>query len=137
MKMYSILAANKKGTATAPAVKVEVPRTPLPIEAPILSLDLLKERTDNFGRKALIGEGSYGRVYYANLDGEKEVAVKKLDISSTPDSEDVFLTQVGCGPSFCFSVTSVSVFVWRGTFSCNVLACLGFHDVEIEAQEFH
>ncbi|KAI4302740.1 hypothetical protein MLD38_038451 [Melastoma candidum] len=84
----------QKGTKVAPVVRVEVLKTPPPIEAPVLPLDLLKERTGNFGRKAMIGEGSYGRVYYANLDGEKEVAIKKLDILSMPDSEEEFLTQV-------------------------------------------
>lgn len=50
--------------------------------------------TDNFGSKALIGEGSYGRVYYASLSNGKAVAVKKLDVSSEPDSNGDFLTQV-------------------------------------------
>ncbi|KAK9195360.1 hypothetical protein WN943_003481 [Citrus x changshan-huyou] len=46
-----------------------------------------------FGSKALIGEGSYGRVYYANLENGKAVAVKKLDVSSEPESNVEFLTQ--------------------------------------------
>ncbi|XP_028759825.1 PTI1-like tyrosine-protein kinase 3 isoform X3 [Neltuma alba] len=50
--------------------------------------------TDNFGSKALIGEGSYGRVYYATLNNGKAVAVKKLDVSSEPESNVEFLTQV-------------------------------------------
>lgn len=61
---------------------------------PALSLEELKEKTDNFGSKALIGEGSYGRVYYASLNDGKAVAVKKLDVSSEPDSSVDFLTQV-------------------------------------------
>jgi pto-interacting protein 1 len=67
---------------------------PPPIEVPVLSLSELKEKTDNFGSKALVGEGSYGRVYYAMFSGEKQVAVKKLDASSDPESEFEFLTQV-------------------------------------------
>lgn len=59
-----------------------------------MSLDELKEKTDNFGSKALIGEGSYGRVYYATLESGKAVAVKKLDVSSEPESNAEFLTQV-------------------------------------------
>lgn len=51
---------------------------------PALPLDELKEKTDNFGSKALIGEGSYGRVYYANLENGKAVAVKKLDVPPSP-----------------------------------------------------
>jgi pto-interacting protein 1 len=57
-----------------------------------MSLDELKEKTGNFGSKALIGEGSYGRVYYATLDSGKHVAVKKLDTSAESDND--FLTQV-------------------------------------------
>lgn len=72
---------------------------------PELSLDELKEKTDNFGSKALIGEGSYGRVYFANLDNGKAVAVKKLDTSSEQESNVEFLTQVCmqlCINSFSF-----------------------------------
>lgn len=61
---------------------------------PALSLDDLKEKTDSFGSKSLIGEGSYGRVYYATLDDGKGVAIKKLDASSEPDIDNEFLTQV-------------------------------------------
>lgn len=79
----------------APApVKAEAQKAALPIEVPALSLEELKEMTDNFGSKALIGEGSYGRVYYATLNNGKNVAVKKLDVSSEPDSNVEFLTQV-------------------------------------------
>ncbi|KAK1270650.1 PTI1-like tyrosine-protein kinase 3 [Acorus gramineus] len=67
---------------------------PPPIEVPALSLDDLKEKTDNFGSKCLIGEGSYGRVYYATVD-EKAMALKKLDVSSDPpESNAEFLNQV-------------------------------------------
>ncbi|XP_051149731.1 PTI1-like tyrosine-protein kinase 3 isoform X2 [Andrographis paniculata] len=79
--------------ASAP-VKPEVQKSVPPIEVPSLSIEELKEKTDNFGSKALIGEGSYGRVYFAQLDSGKEVALKKLDVSSEPDSNVEFLTQV-------------------------------------------
>ncbi|XP_010524133.1 PREDICTED: PTI1-like tyrosine-protein kinase 3 isoform X2 [Tarenaya hassleriana] len=75
-------------------VKPDVLKEPPPIDVPKLSLDELKEKTDNFGSKALIGEGSYGRVYYANLDDAKAVAVKKLDNSAEPESNVEFLTQI-------------------------------------------
>jgi len=75
-------------------VKPEVQKPAQPIEVPALSVDELKEKTDNFGSKALIGEGSYGRVYYANLSNGKAVAVKKLDVSSEPESNPEFLAQV-------------------------------------------
>eukprot|EP00252_Welwitschia_mirabilis_P004105 TRINITY_DN142_c0_g1_i1.p1 TRINITY_DN142_c0_g1~~TRINITY_DN142_c0_g1_i1.p1 ORF type:complete len:366 (+),score=73.27 TRINITY_DN142_c0_g1_i1:251-1348(+) len=64
-----------------------------PIEAPCLSIDELKEVTDNFSQKALVGEGSYGRVYYAVLNGNA-AAIKKLDASSQPDTDSEFLAQV-------------------------------------------
>lgn len=59
-----------------------------------MSLDELKEKTDNFGSNALIGEGSYGRVYFAVLKDGREVAIKKLDVSQEPESNAEFLTQV-------------------------------------------
>lgn len=74
--------------------KSEVQKAAPPIEVPPLSLEELKEKTDNFGSKSLIGEGSYGRVYYASLDDGKAVAVKKLDVASEPESNVEFLTQV-------------------------------------------
>ncbi|KAJ4839338.1 PTI1-like tyrosine-protein kinase 3 [Turnera subulata] len=83
-----------KGSKVATPVKPEVQKEAPPIEVPALSVEELKEKTDNFGSKALIGEGSYGRVYYANLDNEKAVAVKKLDVTTEPESNVEFLTQV-------------------------------------------
>lgn len=69
-------------------------KTPPPIEVPELSFDELKEKTDDFGSKALVGEGSYGRVYYAVLENGKHVAVKKLDTSADPEPDNEFLAQV-------------------------------------------
>ncbi|KAK4771833.1 hypothetical protein SAY86_013608 [Trapa natans] len=83
-----------KGSKNSAPVKSDVQRTPPHIEVPSLSLEELKDKTGDFGSNALIGEGSYGRVYYAKIDDEKDVAVKKLDVSSEPDSAVEFLTQV-------------------------------------------
>lgn len=69
-------------------------KTAPPIEVPELSLEELKEKTDDFGSKALIGEGSYGRVYFATLNNGKTVAVKKLDVSTEAESNNEFLSQV-------------------------------------------
>lgn len=85
---------NPKGSKVSAPVRSEVQKTAPPIEVPELSLEELKEKTDNFGSKALIGEGSYGRVYYASLNNGKAVAVKKLDVSSEPETPVEFLTQV-------------------------------------------
>lgn len=52
-----------------------------------ITVDELKEITDNFGTKALIGEGSYGRVYYGVLRSGQAAALKKLDSSKQPDQE--------------------------------------------------
>lgn len=68
------------------AIKVQ------PIEVPAISMDELKEVTDNFGTNSLIGEGSYGRVYYGTLKSGQDAAIKKLDASKQPDDE--FLAQV-------------------------------------------
>ena len=79
--IFHILGHHKKVLAL---VKPEVQKEAPPIEVPALTLDELKEKTNNFGSKALFGEGSYGRVYYANLKNGKAMAVKKLDVSSEP-----------------------------------------------------
>ncbi|KAF6172184.1 hypothetical protein GIB67_024806 [Kingdonia uniflora] len=69
-----------------PAVKVQ------PIAVPAIPVDELKDVTDNFGTKSLIGEGSYGRVYHGVLRSGQAAAIKKLDASKQPDPE--FLAQV-------------------------------------------
>ena len=63
-----------------------------PIEVPALPVDELKDITECFGTNALIGEGSYGRVYYGVLKSGDAAAIKKLDASKQPDEE--FLAQV-------------------------------------------
>ncbi|KAL2902277.1 Pto-interacting protein 1 [Bienertia sinuspersici] len=69
-----------------PPVKVQ------PIAVPQISVDELREVTENYGSNALIGEGSYGRVYYGVLKNGRAAAIKKLDASKQPDDE--FLAQV-------------------------------------------
>lgn len=64
----------------------------LPIAVPEIPVDELKDITDNFGSKSLIGEGSYGRVYHGVLKNGQAAAIKKLDSSKQPDRE--FLSQV-------------------------------------------
>lgn len=78
--------------ATESAQREQPPVNMLPIDVPVISFDELKEVTDNFGTKALIGEGSYGRVYYGLLKNGRAAAIKKLDTSKQPDQE--FLGQV-------------------------------------------
>ncbi|WVZ71336.1 hypothetical protein U9M48_019930 [Paspalum notatum var. saurae] len=63
-----------------------------PIAVPAIPLEEIKEITKNFSSDALIGEGSYARVYFGVLKDGTKSAVKKLDSSKQPDQE--FLVQV-------------------------------------------
>lgn len=69
-------------------VKSGAPQKVLPIETPAIPLDELNRLTSNFGTKALIGEGSYGRVFYAKLSDGTAAAIKKLDTSSQDQDSD-------------------------------------------------
>jgi len=96
----------------------------LPIAVPSITVDELKDITDNFGTKALIGEGSYGRVYHGVLKSGRAAAIKKLDSSKQPDRE--FSAQVrSIGLSyFDYSILYI-----------NLLPCLGctisgFHGIK-------
>ena len=120
-------------------MKPEVQKAAPPIEVPALPLDELKEKTDNFGSKALIGEGSYGRVYYANLENGKAVAVKKLDVSSEPESNVEFFTQVylKLHRSILFFIITLLLLIVEFTFLMDMfLSCYfvsGFSCFKIEA----
>ncbi|PKU71864.1 PTI1-like tyrosine-protein kinase 3 [Dendrobium catenatum] len=84
----------QKGSRLSGVDKTEHQKAILPIDVPALSLDELKNKTDNFGSKALVGEGSYGRVYFAVLNDGRQVAIKKLDATQEPESNAEFLSQV-------------------------------------------
>ncbi|GLT91421.1 hypothetical protein SLE2022_093090 [Rubroshorea leprosula] len=58
-----------------------------PIAVPSISVDELKDITDGFATKSLIGEGSYGRVYYGILKNGQAAAIKNLDSSKQPLQE--------------------------------------------------
>lgn len=59
-------------------IEYEAPRSPPPpIEVPELAVEDSRKKTDNFASSTLIGEGSFGRVYYATLDDGRAVALKK------------------------------------------------------------
>lgn len=81
-----MLSGHQKNSKVVSPIKPEERKSSSLIEVPALSLEELKEKTDNFGSNALIGEGSYGKVYYANLNDGKTVAVKKLDVSTEPNT---------------------------------------------------
>ncbi|KAI3472131.1 hypothetical protein Pfo_029619 [Paulownia fortunei] len=84
----------ERGEPRTSAVRSGPPQKVLPIEIPALSLDELNRRTGNFGTKALIGEGSYGRVFYAKLSDGQPAAIKKLDTSSSPEPDTDFAAQL-------------------------------------------
>ncbi|KAH0930698.1 hypothetical protein HID58_016425 [Brassica napus] len=69
------------------------PAKVLPIEIPAVALDELNRMTSNFGNKALIGEGSYGRVFQGKYNGD-DVAIKKLDASSSEEPDSDFTSQL-------------------------------------------
>ncbi|PON56320.1 Tyrosine-protein kinase [Trema orientale] len=75
-------------------VRSGAPQKVLPIETPSMSLDELNRSTGNFGTKALIGEGSYGRVFYAKLSSGQAAAIKKLDTSTSQEPDNDFAAQL-------------------------------------------
>ncbi|XP_062108905.1 pto-interacting protein 1 [Humulus lupulus] len=84
---------NSGGHYAREAAPREIRTVPVqPIAVPGISIDDLKEMTDSFGTKALIGEGSYGRVYRGVLKTGQTAAIKKLDSSKQPEQE--FLAQI-------------------------------------------
>ncbi|KAL9669142.1 hypothetical protein QQ045_006684 [Rhodiola kirilowii] len=85
----------QRGSKVPAPIKYEAPKSPPPpIDVPQLQADDLREMTDNFSASTLIGEGSYGRVYYATLDDGRAVALKKLDVSPQSDTDYEFLVRV-------------------------------------------
>ncbi|KAL1821493.1 hypothetical protein DCAR_0417909 [Daucus carota subsp. sativus] len=78
--------------ATVTAPRDTITTNIQPIAIPELSVEELKDITDNFGSKALIGEGARGSVYQGVLRSGQAAAIKKLDSSKQPDQE--FLAQV-------------------------------------------
>ncbi|KAL3528529.1 hypothetical protein ACH5RR_007851 [Cinchona calisaya] len=60
----------------------------IPIEAKQYSVADLQMATDSFSVENLIGEGSIGRVYRAEFDDGKVLAVKKINSSALPRAED-------------------------------------------------
>ncbi|KAE9615845.1 putative protein kinase RLK-Pelle-RLCK-VIII family [Lupinus albus] len=79
---------NDRAEPRSNAVKSGGPQKVLPIEIPSIPLVELNSLTGNFGDKSFIGEGSYGRVFYAKLSNGTDAAIKKLDASSTEPDDD-------------------------------------------------
>ncbi|GJY80135.1 probable protein kinase [Tanacetum coccineum] len=70
------------------------PQKPLQVDKPAFTLNELNRMTGNFGTKALVGEGSYGRVFYGKLSSGEEAAVKKFDTSSSNEPDHEFGSQL-------------------------------------------
>ncbi|MED6182362.1 hypothetical protein PIB30_027730 [Stylosanthes scabra] len=85
---------NDRGEPRGNAARAGAPQKVLPIEIPSIPLDELNTLTGNFGSKSFIGEGSYGRVYYAKLEDGTDAAIKKLDTSSSYEPDTDFAAQL-------------------------------------------
>lgn len=95
MKVDLCVVGSERGEPrSSNVVKSGAPQQVLPIETPVIPLDELNRLTGNFGTKSFIGEGSYGRVYYATLKSGQAAAIKKLDTSSSPEPDTDFVAQV-------------------------------------------
>lgn len=90
---YSVLGSGRGEPRGSAPTRNGGPKKVLPIETPSLPLNELNRLTGNFGQKALIGEGSYGRVFSATLSNGQSAAIKKLDASSGEPDDD-FESQV-------------------------------------------
>lgn len=84
-------------------------------------MDELRDITDNFGSKALIVEGSYGRVFYGVLKSGQAAAIKKIDPSKKLDQElmsQVYATKhPKCAHHFFFLFLTMKVFQQISTVS--------------------
>lgn len=89
-----IIGSNRGEPRGAGAVRSGNPQKVLPIEIPAIPLDELNKITGNFGSKALIGEGSYGRVFHGKLSNGTSAAIKMLDTSSSQEPDSDFTAQV-------------------------------------------
>ena len=91
-------AGNRGGPRGPGAPRPGGPAKPVSIDVPAIPFDELKKITNNFSDRALIGEGSYGRVYNATLSDGRAAVIKKLDPSASQDSDSDFAAQVTTTP---------------------------------------
>eukprot|EP00850_Spirogloea_muscicola_P002152 SM000008S22241 [mRNA] locus=s8:595017:597776:+ [translate_table: standard] len=71
----------QKAAATGSAVSLgsfKGSTAPRPSSTRVFTYDELREATDNFSVKSIVGEGGFGRVYKGVLKDHTEVAIKKL-----------------------------------------------------------
>lgn len=103
-----------------------------PILVPTIPIDELSEVTDNFGNEALIGEGSYGRVYYGKLKSGQPAGIKKLDASKQPDDE--FLAQVCIQSHPPKKRKGICYHLYLSSLKDD--QCVGLHGLKAEARKF-
>lgn len=85
-----------------PAWKPPVKAPKAPIAATAYTVSALQQYTNSFGHENLIGEGSLGRVYRAELPDGKLLAVKKLGTSASMlQKDDDFLEVVSNISNLC------------------------------------
>ncbi|KAF6992480.1 hypothetical protein CFC21_009466 [Triticum aestivum] len=87
-------AGNRGGPRGPGAARPGGPPKVVTIDVPAIPLDELNKMTNNFSDKALIGEGSYGRVYNGTLSDGRPAVIKKLDPSASTESDSEFSAQL-------------------------------------------
>ncbi|CAL5393093.1 unnamed protein product [Camellia sinensis] len=65
------------------------------LELPLFDLAVIANSTNNFSINNKLGEGGFGRVYKGTLEGEQEIAVKRLSKNSS-QGLDEFKNEVIC-----------------------------------------
>jgi hypothetical protein len=98
---YIRSAGNDAYRTADPTPKGPQPVKVQPIAVPTIPMDEIREVTKGFGDEALIGEGSFGRVYFGVLRNGRSAAVKKLDSSKQPDQELLAQVRVFSLQEFC------------------------------------
>ncbi|XP_057444780.1 LEAF RUST 10 DISEASE-RESISTANCE LOCUS RECEPTOR-LIKE PROTEIN KINASE-like 1.2 [Lotus japonicus] len=101
---------------------------------PVFSYEELQQATNNFDQARELGEGSFGTVYYANLQDGREVAVKRLyernywPVESFNNEIQIltcmrnkyFVSLYGCTSRHSRELLLVYEYVPNGTLSCHL-----------------
>lgn len=91
-----IVPANVSVSSPAHKMPFRRPTSRAAIATTAYSVAALQQSTNSFGQENLIGEGSMGRVYRAELPDGKLLAIKKLDCSASMlEKDEDFLDFVG------------------------------------------
>uniref|UniRef100_A0A0E0CM68 Protein kinase domain-containing protein n=1 Tax=Oryza meridionalis TaxID=40149 RepID=A0A0E0CM68_9ORYZ len=85
---------NRGGPRGPGAARPGGPPKPVNIDVPAIPFEELKKITSNFSDRALIGEGSYGRVYNGTLSDGRAAVIKKLDPGASQETDSEFSAQI-------------------------------------------